>query len=110
MSDDEWVKEAMTNDTVVDFLLRLFQAQPPQSKPVQAVVHLGWTIRQHRSKLAPKRGDSTIKKKVEPAQASPTTLLSWSGATSASSGALDGFEESSCLSKPTESSRSKVPL
>ena len=35
MNDDEWVKEAMTGNTVVvDFLLRLFQAQPPLPKPV----------------------------------------------------------------------------
>ena len=42
MSNDEWVKEAMIDDTmVVDLLLRLFQAQPPLSKPVQAVLRLG---------------------------------------------------------------------
>ncbi|KAL0010816.1 hypothetical protein SO802_005924 [Lithocarpus litseifolius] len=111
MSDDEWVKEAMTDDTVVvDLLLRLFQAQPPLPKPVQAVLRLGWTVRQRRSKSAPRHGDSTTKKKAEPARASPTTPLSWSGATSASGGALDGFEESSRLSKPTESSRSKVAV
>ena len=109
MGDDEWVKEAMTDDTVVvDLLLRLFQAQPPPPKPVQAVLRLGWTVRQRRSKSAPRHGDSTTKKKAEPARASPTTPLSWSGGTSASGGALDGFEESSRLSKPTESSRSKV--
>ena len=109
MSDDEWVKEAMTDDTVVvDLLLRLFQAQPPLPKPVQAVLRLGWTVRQRRSKSAPRHGDSTTKKKAEPARASPTTPLSWSGGTSASGGALDGFEESSRLSKPTVSSRSKV--
>ncbi|KAL4626612.1 hypothetical protein ACB092_05G109700 [Castanea dentata] len=109
MSDDEWVKEAMTDDTVVvGLLLRLFEA--PQPKPVEAVLRLGWTVRQRRSKSAPRHGDSTTKKKAEPARASPTTPLSWSGATSASGGALDGFEESSRLSKPTESSRSKVAV
>ncbi|KAK7857274.1 hypothetical protein CFP56_018586 [Quercus suber] len=104
MSDDEWVKEAMTDDTVVvDFLLRLFQAQPPLPKHVQAVLRLGWTVCQCCSKSAPRHSDSTTKKKAEPRRASPTTLLSWSGATSASGGALDGFEESSRLSKLTES-------
>ena len=77
MGDDEWVKEAMTDDTVVvDLLLRLFQAQPPPPKPVQAVLRLGWTVRQRRSKSAPRHGDSTTKKKAEPARASPTTPLS----------------------------------
>ena len=109
MSDDEWVKEAMTDDTmVVDLLLRLFQAQPPLPKPVQTVLRLSWTVRQRRSKSAPRHGDSTTKKKAKPTRASPTTPLAWSGATSASGGALDGFEESSRLSKPTVSSRSKV--
>nr|XP_023897859.1 uncharacterized protein LOC112009758 [Quercus suber] len=111
MSDDEWVKEAMTdNMVVVDFLFRLFQAQPPLPKPVQAVLRLGWTVRQRCSKSVPRHSDSTTKKKDEPRRASPTTLLSWSGATSASGGALDGFEESSRLSKLTESWRSKVFL
>ena len=109
MSDDEWVKEAMTGNTVVvDLLLRLFQAQPPLPKPVQAVLRLGWIVCQLRSKLAPRHGDSTTKKKAEPARASPITPLSQSGAPSSSSGDHDGFKESSCLSKLTESSRSKV--
>ena len=77
MSDDEWVKEAMTGNTVVvDLLLRLFQAQPPLPKPVQAVLHLDWIVCQLHSKLAPRHSDSTTKKKVEPARASPTTPLS----------------------------------
>nr|POF09039.1 u-box domain-containing protein 33 [Quercus suber] len=111
MSNDEWVKEAMTDDTVVvDFLLRLFQAQPPLPKPIQAVLCLGWTVRQRCSKSAPRHSDSATKKKAEPRRASPTTPLSWSGATFASGGALDGFKESSRLSKPTESWRSKVQV
>ena len=77
MSDDEWVKEAMTDDmVVVDFLLRLFQAQPPLPKPVQAILRLSWTIHQYHSKSAPRHGDSTTKKKAEPARASPTTPFS----------------------------------
>ena len=77
MSNDEWVKEAMTDDTVVvDLLLRLFQAQPPLPKPVQAILRLDWIVCQLRSKLAPRHGDSTTKKKAEPARASPTMLLS----------------------------------
>ena len=99
----------MTDNTVVvDFLLRLFQAQPPLSKPIQTILRLGWTVRQRCSKSAPRHSDSTTKKKAEPTRASPTMLLSWSRATFASGGVLDGFEESSLLSKPTESLRSKV--
>lgn len=112
MVDEEWTKDAMTDDSVAALmLLRLKQARtrsllPPPPAPTKPALHLDWTVRQRRSKSAPRHGDG--KRKAEPARASPTTPLSWSGATSASGGALDGFEESSQPDKPTDGSRSKV--
>lgn len=110
MSDDEWVKDAMTDEAVVAYmLLRLHRAQPPPlppPAPAKPALHLGWTVRQRRSRSAPRHGDG--KKKAEAARASPTTPLSWSGGTSVSGGVLDGFEESSPPAKLTDGSRSKV--
>lgn len=110
MSDDEWVKVAMTNEAVVAYMLLRFKTeQPPPLQPpapAKPVLHLGWTVRQRRSRSAPKHGDG--KKKPEAARASPTTPLSWSGGTSVSGGVLDGSEESSRPVKPTDGSRSKV--
>lgn len=112
MSDDEWVKDAMTDEAVVaHMLLRLHKAQPPPlppTAPARPALHLGWTVRQRRSRSAPRHGDG--KKKAEAARASPTTPLSWSGGTSVSGGVLDGFEESSRPAKPTDGSRSKVTV
>ncbi|KAF3954740.1 hypothetical protein CMV_019957 [Castanea mollissima] len=88
MSDDEWVKEAMTDDTVV---VGFASASVVPSRRLDTVT-------------PPRRRRPSLRELV------PTTPLSWSGATSASGGALDGFEESSRLSKPTESSRSKVAV
>ncbi|KAJ7951961.1 Major facilitator superfamily domain-containing protein [Quillaja saponaria] len=117
MCDEEWVKVAMVDDSlVVQQLLRLNQAQPPPLPPMKKsapAFQLGWTVRQRRSKSAPRYVDSG--KKGESTRVSPTTPLSWSGATSVSGGgggggggAVDGFEESSWLAKPMESSRSKT--
>ncbi|XP_027342192.1 uncharacterized protein LOC113854994 isoform X2 [Abrus precatorius] len=94
MCHDDWVKVAMADDSlVVHLLLRLHRPPPPPS------LHLHWTVRQRRS--APRnKPDST--------RASPTTPLSWSGATSASGGAVDGYEESSLPTKLPQTSRSKV--
>ncbi|KAJ7951960.1 Major facilitator superfamily domain-containing protein [Quillaja saponaria] len=119
MCDEEWVKVAMVDDSlVVQQLLRLNQAQPPPLPPMKKsapAFQLGWTVRQRRSKSAPRYVDSG--KKGESTRVSPTTPLSWSGATSVSGGgggggggAVDGFEESSWLAKPMESSRSKVAV
>ncbi|KAJ7962789.1 Major facilitator superfamily domain-containing protein [Quillaja saponaria] len=70
-------------------------------------LQLDWTVRQRRSKSASRHVESG--KKADSTRASPTTPLSWSGATSVSGGGgVDGFEESSLLAKPMESSRSKV--
>lgn len=101
--EDEWVRVAMSDDTlVVQLLLKLNQQEPPP-QPLQP--SLKWTVRQRRSKQVAPR-----KKAAELTRASPTTPLSWSGATSASGGAADGFEESSLPPKRIDVSRSKVCL
>lgn len=88
----------MADDSlVVDLLLRLHRSPPPPP-----CLNLHWTVRQRRSRSAHNKAEST--------RASPTTPLSWSGATSASGGNLDGYEEYSRPSKPTQTSRSKVRL
>ncbi|KAG6669552.1 hypothetical protein I3843_01G244000 [Carya illinoinensis] len=114
MCDEKWAKDAMTDDSLVAYvLLRLNQEQPPTQLPLppppapaKPALHLDWTVRQRRSKSGPRTGDG--KKKAELARASPTTPLSWSGATSVSGGGLEGFEESSRSVKRTDVSRSKV--
>ncbi|KAL0319094.1 UNVERIFIED_CONTAM: hypothetical protein Sangu_2065600 [Sesamum angustifolium] len=97
-ADEEWVKAAMTDDMmVVELLLRLHRAprrQPPL-KPVPAALPLEWSVRQRRSKSV-----SVNNHPKKPAhRASPTTPLSWSGATSFSGGSAGaggvGSEESS---------------
>ncbi|KAH9667281.1 hypothetical protein KPL70_020973 [Citrus sinensis] len=109
--EEEWVKTAMSDDSiVVEMLLRLHQAEPrpaprlaPRKKGAAPVLQLEWSVRQRRSRQKVRR------KKGDAARASPTTPLSWSGATSVSGGAADGgFEESSKPSKPIDNARSKV--
>ena len=112
MSGDDWVKLAMNDDlTVADLLSRLKQAgyerrvPPPPSQEAEPPLKLYWSVRQRRSKPLKKKADST--------RASPTTPLSWSGATTSVSGCggaatIDGFEESSRPVKPTGGARSKV--
>ncbi|XP_062089941.1 uncharacterized protein LOC133796447 [Humulus lupulus] len=109
MSDDDWVKLAMNDDvTVADLLFRLRKAgyerrRPPPPRQASPPLKLYWSVRQRRSKPLKKKTDST--------RASPTTPLSWSGATSVSGGcAIDGFEESSKPVKPTGGARSKVSV
>ncbi|KAI9076011.1 hypothetical protein K1719_042027 [Acacia pycnantha] len=117
MCDDDWVKLAMSDDSlVVDVLLRLQQAPPPTTTTTNnysPCLHLNWTVRQRRSRSAPRHVGSSANKKDEPTRASPTTPLSWSGATSPSGGgcggaAADGSEESTRPTKPLKTSRSKV--
>lgn len=91
MSDDSLVAEA---------LLRLRHSEPKTSVDASPL-KLKWSVRQRRSK----KGDQT--------RASPTTPLSWSGATSLSGGGGSGggattVEESSAAVKPSEPFRSKV--
>ncbi|KAA8541962.1 hypothetical protein F0562_023114 [Nyssa sinensis] len=101
MSDDEWVKAAMTDDSmVVKLLIRLHHATPP--KRDSPALPLDWSVRQRRSK-------PMLHAKKPTARASPTTPLSWSGATSHSGGAVDGSEESSRTpAKRSDATRSKV--
>ncbi|KAL8252250.1 hypothetical protein R6Q59_035943 [Mikania micrantha] len=101
MNDDHnWVKSAM-NDTelVANVLLQLRQAFPSEhlNPPPKT-----WTIRQRRSRPPPPAAG----KKSPVPRASPTTPLSWSGATSVSGG---GDEESSRpVHHGSDVSRSKV--
>ncbi|KAE9587996.1 hypothetical protein Lal_00002963 [Lupinus albus] len=100
MCDDDWVKLAMADDSkVVHLLLLLHQPSPPAPH-----LHLNWTVRQHRSR-------SLHRIKADPTtstRASPTTPLSWTGATSESGGAVDGYENSSHPTIHAQTSRSKI--
>ncbi|CAA2980952.1 Hypothetical predicted protein [Olea europaea subsp. europaea] len=104
--DEEWIKEAMADDTmVVELLVRLkkCQSMPPPPPPPP----LKWSVRQRRSK--PVAVDNV---KNPAPRASPTTPLSWSGATCLSGGAIDGCPEESSrsptLPKLYNSTRSKI--
>ncbi|ESW22787.1 hypothetical protein PHAVU_005G181100 [Phaseolus vulgaris] len=102
--DDDWVNLAVADDSlVVNLLLRLHHPPPPPLPPLS--VHLHWTVRQRRSRSVRRHAPH---KKPESTRASPTTPLSWSGATSASGGNLDGYEESSRPTSLPQTSRSKV--
>ncbi|KAJ1396753.1 hypothetical protein SESBI_32357 [Sesbania bispinosa] len=96
MCDDDWVKLAMADDSIVADTLLHIRHRPPRPHSL----HLHWTVRQRRSRPHKNKPDST--------RASPTTPLSWSGATSASGGAVDCYEESSIPTKLAETSRSKA--
>ncbi|KAF2321464.1 hypothetical protein GH714_033347 [Hevea brasiliensis] len=109
MREDDWVTVAMSDDTlVVQLLLKLSQEEPP-SPPLfnkggsAPALQLHWTVRQPRSKHVPR-------KKADATRASPTTPLSWSGGTSVSGCAADGFEESSFPAKTIDIARSKVAV
>uniref|UniRef100_M1B4A7 Uncharacterized protein n=1 Tax=Solanum tuberosum TaxID=4113 RepID=M1B4A7_SOLTU len=123
MPEEEWIQSAIMDDSVVaELLLRLSQVNPSSSpipapfpaKSKRAGSPLEWSVRRSRSKPV-----SVNAKKAAP-RASPTTPLSWSGATSVScgggggsGGAVDGgCEESSGsphpLYKTPSSTRSKV--
>ncbi|CAA7019993.1 unnamed protein product [Microthlaspi erraticum] len=104
MSGENWIQVAMSDDSlVVEVLLRLRHSEPP-TKSDASPLKLKWSVRQRRSK----KGDQT--------RASPTTPLSWSGATSLSGGAgcgggastVEGLEESSAAVKHSETFRSKI--
>lgn len=104
MSEEDWVKAAMADDTVVvNLLVRLNQVSP--TKTESPAFPFDWSVRQRRSKPVMLQAAKKLT-----ARASPTTPLSWSGATSHSGGgAVDGFEESSQPTlKPSDISRSKV--
>lgn len=87
----DWVNFAMADDSIVaDLLLRLNRRQPQPS------LQLHWTVRQRRSRSLPKHAA-----KPESTRISPTTPLSWNGATSPS-------EESSLPAKFAETSKSNT--
>ncbi|KAG7652353.1 hypothetical protein ISN45_At01g071000 [Arabidopsis thaliana x Arabidopsis arenosa] len=107
MSGENWIRVAMSDDSLVaEALLRLRHSEPKKSVDASPL-KLKWSVRQRRSK----KGDQT--------RASPTTPLSWSGATSLSGGGgsggsgggattVEGLEESSAAVKPFEPFRSKI--
>ncbi|KAL1554125.1 hypothetical protein AAHA92_14719 [Salvia divinorum] len=81
-ADEEWVKAAMTDDTmVVELLVRLHASAPPPPA-------LEWTVRQRRSRPA-------TRKLAQTQRASPSTPLWWTGATSLSGGSGGGGSEES---------------
>ena len=114
---DEWMKAAMSDDTlVVELLVRLKQSQaasPLKSHPPQtpSMLPLTWSVRLPRSRaLRCDGGAVSQRKQADSTRCSPTTPLSWSGAASPSATA-DGFEESSQPNNRSPShSRSKVLL
>jgi len=105
--DDDWVNLAVADDSLVVNLLLRLRRTPPLPPPPPSL-HLHWTVRQRRSRSARRHAAAASHKKQDSTRASPTTPLSWSGATSASGGNLDGYEESSRLTTLPQTSRSKV--
>nr|XP_004305487.2 PREDICTED: uncharacterized protein LOC101314015 [Fragaria vesca subsp. vesca] len=110
---DDWVKLAMKDDVaVVGVLLDIRHAEPPplMLHGASPALKLEWSVRQRRSKHVPRQQSDVVdvkkkKKAEESTRASPTTPLSWSGATSVSGG-----EESSMPRKPANAARSKVAV
>lgn len=108
MTNGDWTREAMSDDSLVaEALISLHHVEPPPppEKCGPSDLELKWTVRQRRSKAT--KGEQT--------RASPSTPLSWSGATSLSGGGGGGSgvaaaEQSSCAVKLSEAVRSKVPL
>ncbi|KAL7114268.1 hypothetical protein ACP275_04G110000 [Erythranthe tilingii] len=103
-AEEEWVRAAITDDTMVaEFLVRLHGAAPPPPSKPAALPRLEWSVRQRRSRVPVAAVNNNHPKKHHEQRASPTTPLSWSGATSPSGGsagsggaaAVDGREDSS---------------
>jgi hypothetical protein len=115
MVSDEWVRAAMTDDTVVvQLLVRLKQSQTASSSSSlksspKAVVPLRWGLRLPRSRPPTMRCDAVSRRKdADSTRCSPTTPLSWSGGASPSATA-DGFDDSSFhTSVSYAATRSKV--
>ncbi|OWM86753.1 hypothetical protein CDL15_Pgr015789 [Punica granatum] len=101
---DDWVRAAITDDTVVvELLVRLKQARASApiktvAAPVRAAVAElpppRWGIRQPRTRLAFRCDTASPVKGGDSRRNSPTTPLSWSAGTASSSGTADGYEES----------------
>ncbi|OVA12894.1 hypothetical protein BVC80_1803g11 [Macleaya cordata] len=127
MGEDEWVNDAMKDDSVVvELLMRLKQSEAAAVAakiPVLMMTSLEWGVRLPRSRQVIRCSNNVqIKKEGESTRASPTTPLSWSGGgTSVSGGGGgggcvgggatvgDGFEESSKpIKRPSAAGRSKV--
>ncbi|KAG6649670.1 hypothetical protein I3843_07G222200 [Carya illinoinensis] len=96
----EWVRTAMTDDTLVaELLVRLKQSQAASSSHKswpRAVIPLRWGLRQPRSRPAAFRCDVVPRRKEADSRCSPTTPLSWSGGggSPSATATADGFEES----------------
>ncbi|KAF8049545.1 hypothetical protein N665_2183s0007 [Sinapis alba] len=114
MTGGDWTQEAMSDDSLVaEALICLHHADPPShpEKSGGSDLKLKWNVRQRRSKAS-----ASSRKKGDHTRSSPTTPLSWSGATSLSGGggggsgapAVDGVEESSGGVKLSEAVRSKI--
>ncbi|CAI9113914.1 OLC1v1014619C1 [Oldenlandia corymbosa var. corymbosa] len=95
MAEEEWVKLATVDDTVVaELLVKLKQVKTPATPPPmqtptptttsRPALSLEWSVRQPRSKSV------VVQSKKQAPRASPTTPLSWSGATSVSGGGGSG--------------------
>ncbi|PKI31254.1 hypothetical protein CRG98_048356, partial [Punica granatum] len=102
--DEEWIKAALSDDSAVAELLLLLHSSP--AAPAPSSLRIDWSVRQRRSpssKGVHRSPDPSVPEKgsaAKPTRASPTTPLSWSGATSSA----DGLEESSL---PAAKPRSK---
>ncbi|KAK1436786.1 hypothetical protein QVD17_02569 [Tagetes erecta] len=82
---DNWLKSAINNtESVAQILLKLRHSSPSPPKT--------WTVRQRRSRPPPPPPSAAKKSSSTTTRASPTTPLSYSGATSVSG---DGVEQSS---------------
>lgn len=113
MADEEWVKAATVDDTVVaELLVRLKQVKrlnptppPPQGLTPKPALSLEWSVRQRRSKAV------VVQETKQASRASPTTPLSWSGGSGSGGGSFDGGpEEESGRPKRPDTSRSKVSI
>ncbi|KAI3785989.1 hypothetical protein L1987_45115 [Smallanthus sonchifolius] len=111
MTEADWVTAAMAdNDVVAEVLLRLrLPSLPPSSKRRRPAPPQSWTIHQRRSRTQPILPASN---KSETPRASPSTPLSWSGATSVSGGGgaliADALDSTQPNHNCSDISRSKV--
>ncbi|XP_057968234.1 uncharacterized protein LOC131157844 [Malania oleifera] len=115
MRGEDWVKDALEDDSMVaELLMRLKVGLPPLAsapppRRTSPALRLHWSVRQPRSKPAGLRLTESKKENGNNAdvrRASPTTPLSWSATTSASGG---GSVTSSRPDRPSaNAARSKV--